>query len=595
MENIRRYFRRTDKTYLLLCIFSSVMAVTALSSWAAKQGNGFAVDEITGQITGLGDYRRAAVQAGAALIGLVIAVLLSNIDYRSLVKVWPVHVALTWGMVLPTLVLRNVSIGPLTIGYNAGDTDNYSWYKLGGFTLQPTELAKISFILTFAMHLNNVRTRLNEPKELGKLLLHLAVPILIIHVQGDDGTAIIYAIIGCCMMFAAGLSWKYILGAVSAAAVAMATAFAFFSDKIGKGYQWYRILAVIDPDNKTGWAPSETIWKNIIYQQQRGEIALGSGGIFGNGLFGGSYYSVPNAHNDFILSWIGNAAGFVGCCVVLGVLFALVIKTFLTGARSEDLLGTFICAGIGGALMAQIAVNVGMNLRVLPILIIHVQGDDGTAIIYAIIGCCMMFAAGLSWKYILGAVSAAAVAMATAFAFFSDKIGKGYQWYRILAVIDPDNKTGWAPSETIWKNIIYQQQRGEIALGSGGIFGNGLFGGSYYSVPNAHNDFILSWIGNAAGFVGCCVVLGVLFALVIKTFLTGARSEDLLGTFICAGIGGALMAQIAVNVGMNLRVLPVIGVTLPFYSAGGSSVLMLYICVGLVLSVYTHNTKKLFG
>ena len=179
MENIRRYFRRTDKTYLLLCIFSSVMAVTALSSWAAKQGNGFAVDEITGQITGLGDYRRAAVQAGAALIGLVIAVLLSNIDYRSLVKVWPVHVALTWGMVLPTLVLRNVSIGPLTIGYNAGDTDNYSWYKLGGFTFQPTELAKISFILTFAMHLNNVRSRINEPKELAKLLLHLLVPIAI--------------------------------------------------------------------------------------------------------------------------------------------------------------------------------------------------------------------------------------------------------------------------------------------------------------------------------------------------------------------------------------------------------------------------------
>ena len=390
MENIRRYFKRTDKTYLLLCIFSSVMAVTALSSWAAKQGNGFAVDEITGQITGLGDYRRAAVQAGAALIGLVIAVLLSNIDYRSLVKVWPVHVALTWGMVLPTLVLRNVSIGPLTIGYNAGDTDNYSWYKLGGFTLQPTELAKISFILTFAMHLNNVRTRLNEPKELGKLLLHLAVPILIIHVQGDDGTAIIYAIIGCCMMFAAGLSWKYILGAVSAAAVAMATAFAFFSDKIGKGYQWYRILAVIDPDNKTGRAPSETIWKNIIYQQQRGEIALGSGGIFGNGLFGGSYYSVPNAHNDFILSWICNAAGFVGCCVVLGVLFALVIKTFLTGARSEDLLGTFICAGIGGALMAQIAVNVGMNLRVLPVIGVtlpfYSAGGSSVLMLYICVG-----------------------------------------------------------------------------------------------------------------------------------------------------------------------------------------------------------------
>ena len=390
LESIQRYFKRTDKVYLFLCIFSSVMAVVALSSWAAKQGNGFAVDEVTGAITGIGDYRRALVQGISALIGLTIAILLSNIDYRSLVKVWPVHVALTWGLVLPTLVIRNVTIGPLTIGYNAGDTDNYSWYKLGGFTLQPTELAKISFILTFAMHLNNVRGKINEPKELGKLLLHMLVPIAIIHVQGDDGTAIIYGIIACCMMFAAGLSWKYIIGAISAAAAAMAVAFAFFSDKIGKGYQWYRILAVVDPENKTGWAPSEAVWKNIIYQQQRGEIALGSGGIFGNGLFGGSYYSVPNAHNDFIFSWIGNAAGFVGCCVVLGVLFALMVKTFVTGARSEDLLGTFICAGIGGALMAQIAVNVGMNLRVLPVIGVtlpfYSAGGSSVMMLYICVG-----------------------------------------------------------------------------------------------------------------------------------------------------------------------------------------------------------------
>ena len=390
LESIQRYFKRTDKVYLFLCIFSSVMAVVALSSWAAKQGNGFAVDEVTGAITGIGDYRRALVQGISALIGLTIAILLSNIDYRSLVKVWPVHVALTWGLVLPTLVIRNVTIGPLTIGYNAGDTDNYSWYKLGGFTLQPTELAKISFILTFAMHLNNVRGKINEPKELGKLLLHMLVPIAIIHVQGDDGTAIIYGIIACCMMFAAGLRWRYIIGAISAAAAAMAVAFAFFSDKIGKGYQWYRILAVVDPENKTGWAPSEAVWKNIIYQQQRGEIALGSGGIFGNGLFGGSYYSVPNAHNDFIFSWIGNAAGFVGCCVVLGVLFALVVKTFVTGARSEDLLGTFICAGIGGALMAQIAVNVGMNLRVLPVIGVtlpfYSAGGSSVMMLYICVG-----------------------------------------------------------------------------------------------------------------------------------------------------------------------------------------------------------------
>ena len=390
LESIQRYWKRTDKTYLLLCILSSSFAVLALSSWAAKQGSGFALDDVTGQIVGIGDYRRAVVQAGAAAIGLCVAVLLSNIDYRSLVKVWPVHVAVTWGMVLPTLFIRNVTVGPLTIGYNAGDTDNYSWYKLGGFTLQPTELAKISFILTFAMHLNNVRGKINEPKELGKLLLHMLVPILIIHIQGDDGTAIIYGIIACCMMFSAGLSWKYIIGAISAAAVAVAVAFGFFSDKIGKGYQWYRILAVIDPENKTGWAPSEAVWKNIIYQQQRGEIALGSGGIFGNGIFSGSYYSVPNAHNDFVFSWIGNVTGFVGCCVVLGILFALVCKTFATGARSEDMLGSFICAGIGGALMAQIAVNVGMNLRVLPVIGVtlpfYSAGGSSVLMLYICVG-----------------------------------------------------------------------------------------------------------------------------------------------------------------------------------------------------------------
>ena len=333
MESIRQYFKRTDKIYLLLCIFSSTMAVVALASWAAKQ-----------------------VQGGAAVLGLCVALLLSCIDYRSLVKVWPVHVALTWGLVLPTLFIRNVAIGPLTIGFNAGDTDNYSWYKLGGFTFQPTELAKISFILTFAMHLNNVRIRINEPKELVKLLLHLAVPILIIHIQG----------------------------------VAVAAAFAFFSDKIGKGYQWYRILAVIDPENSTGWAPNEATWKNIIYQQQRGEIAIGSGGIFGNGLFSGRYYSVPNAHNDFILSWMGNVIGFVGLCIVLGALLALVIKTFATGARSEDLLGSYICAGIGGALMAQIAVNVGMNLRVLPVIGVtlpfYSAGGSSVLMLYICVG-----------------------------------------------------------------------------------------------------------------------------------------------------------------------------------------------------------------
>ena len=368
MKAVRNYLKTTDRPYLFLCMACSIFAILMLISVGRYYAGGFTYDSLTGA-RGLGGYKYALVQAGAFVLGLGCAVFLSYLDYQTLARLWPLHVSVTWFLVLLTLVFHNVEIAGFTIGYAPSNTQNYSWILLpGGISLQPTELAKISFILTFAMHLNNVRSRINEPKELAKLLAHLFAPILIIHIQGDDGTAIIYGIIGCCMMFTAGLSWKYIVAALSAAIAAVSAAFLFLSDSIGKSYQWYRILAVIDPENATGWAPSEDVWKNIVYQQDRGEVALGAGGLFGNGMFSGEYYSVPNAHHDFIFSWVGNALGFVGCMVVMGVLIALVIRTFAVGARSEDMLGSFICAGVGGALLAQIAVNIGMNLRLLPVI-----------------------------------------------------------------------------------------------------------------------------------------------------------------------------------------------------------------------------------
>ena len=372
----RRYLRRADALYLAMCMVCSALSVLVLMSVERSQLGGA--------------YSKASVQVIASLLGVMLAVIGSTVDYRALAHAWPLHAVVTWGMVLPTLFLRNVRAGFVVIGYDAGGTSNYSWYKIGGMTFQPAELAKISFILTFAMHLNNVRSRINEPRELAKLLAHLMAPILLIHIQGDDGTAIIYGIIGCCMMFTAGLSWKYIVAALSAAIAAVSAAFLFLSDSIGKSYQWYRILAVIDPENATGWAPSEDVWRNIVYQQDRGEVALGAGGIFGNGMFSGEYYSVPNAHNDFIFSWVGNALGFVGCMVVLGVLIALVIRTFAVGGRSEDMLGSFICAGVGGALLAQIAVNVGMNLRLLPVIGVtlpfYSAGGSSVLMLYICVG-----------------------------------------------------------------------------------------------------------------------------------------------------------------------------------------------------------------
>ena len=119
------------------------MAVLALPSWAAKQAAVCRDDHRPDQRHG--DYRRAVVQAGAAAIGILVAIRPTSTTVKpssmSGLSMW-CHM----GPVLPTLVIRNVTIGPLTIGYNAGDTDNYSWYKLGETTSSSPELAKISFI-----------------------------------------------------------------------------------------------------------------------------------------------------------------------------------------------------------------------------------------------------------------------------------------------------------------------------------------------------------------------------------------------------------------------------------------------------------------
>ena len=356
----KQYLKATDLVYLGLCLFCSVLSVLILASIGKYILGGFAMDELEGVVTGLGGYRYAVVQAVAMVIGVICAIFLSCIDYRALVRIWPVHSILTLGMVLPTLVFHNLKLGPLTIGYSPEGTDNFSWYKLGSITFQPAELLKISFILTFAMHLEQVRDHINEPRVLIRLLAHMALPVLLIHIQGDDGSAMVFAAIGCMMLFVAGLSWKYILTAIAGVATAGGVVLAFFSDKLLKSYQVLRILAVIYPDDPA--------YRDISLQQRQGKISIGAGEIFGRGLFGEEHHYVANAFNDFIFAYMAEAIGFIGCCVVLGVLFAIVSRTLFTGLRSQDKLGTYICTGVFAAMAWQIVINLGMNLGILPVI-----------------------------------------------------------------------------------------------------------------------------------------------------------------------------------------------------------------------------------
>ncbi|MDD4850297.1 MAG: FtsW/RodA/SpoVE family cell cycle protein [Gemmiger sp.] len=345
LKLLRRYTKKVDILYLALCCGCSAISVVVLVSIGHSQLGG--------------SNNKASVQLIASLLGVMLAVVTSTVDYRALARAWSLHGVVAWGLVLPTLFLHNFRTGFLTVGYDAGGTANYSWYRVGGMTFQPAELAKISFVLSFAYHLSRVRGRVNRPLTLLGLLLHLVLPPAIIHLQGDDGTALVFLGIGLVMLFAGGISRWLVAGALGTAVVG-GSALLVLKPGLLKGYQFKRILAVLNPDDPA--------LADITYQQNKGAMAIGTGGLTGQGLLDGQHVFVPNAWNDFIFSYLANALGFIGAAVVLLLLFGLAARTLATAAKSTDALGRYICVGIFAALFCQCVINLGMNLQVLPVI-----------------------------------------------------------------------------------------------------------------------------------------------------------------------------------------------------------------------------------
>ena len=373
----RRYLRRVDVLSLALCLLCSGISVVVLLSVGHSQLGG--------------SGNKASVQFIASLLGLMLAIITSTIDLHALARAWPLHAVVAWGLVLPTLFLHNVRAGFLVIGYDAGGTSNYSWYRIGGMTFQPTELAKLSFILTLAWPLDKVRGRVNRPRNLLLLLVHILLPVLAIHIQGDDGTALVFACIGVLMLFAGGLSIPLALGGL-AVGIAGGAALVAPHPGILKGYQFQRILAVLTPDDPA--------LADIAYQQNKAAMAIGTGGLTGQGLFQEESIFIPNAWNDFIYSYLANALGFLGALAVLLLLLGIMLRTLRTAAASPDLLGRLVCVGVFAALFGQCVINIGMNLQVLPVIGVTLPflsaGGSSVVMVYLSIG--LVLSVGLSAK-----------------------------------------------------------------------------------------------------------------------------------------------------------------------------------------------------
>ncbi len=209
---------------------------------------------------------------------------------------------------------------------------------------------------------------------------------------------------------------------------------------------------------------------------------------------------------------------------------------------------------------------------------IIVTADDlGSALVYFFIFALLLFMAGLKiYWFILGLAALAAAVPLLWTQFLSD-----YQRQRIMAPydssIDPDN-TG----------INWQPHQAQIALASGQLTGTGLGEGTQTqssALPAKHTDFIFAVIGEELGMIGACLCLLLLILIAIRCISVGLNSKDLLSTLVCMGVAGTIVFQTFLNVGMCIGIAPVVGITLPFFSYGGSSVLANFMAMGLVSGV----------
>lgn len=210
--------------------------------------------------------------------------------------------------------------------------------------------------------------------------------------------------------------------------------------------------------------------------------------------------------------------------------------------------------------------------------LILLSGDLGVALVYMGIVAIMLAFAGLSRWYFIGAI----ILVIIAFPFIWPLLSS-YQQNRILIGFQPElDPTGFG----------FQPLLSLDAISAGGFFGRGINSGGFYEIlPASHTDFIFSTYCEMFGFFGAIVFIAVLTALVLRMIRIARECKSEFGSLICIGITAMFIVQSVMNLGMCLALLPVIGITLPFMSAGGSSMLALWISMGFVHAISAHDKK----
>jgi len=217
-------------------------------------------------------------------------------------------------------------------------------------------------------------------------------------------------------------------------------------------------------------------------------------------------------------------------------------------------------------------------------LIVVVSADLGSALVYFFIFAVMLFVGGLSIWWFLGGAAALAAAVPYLWNHFLNDNQKARILVPYDSSVDPSGLgIGWHANQSV------------SAISGGGLTGQGLGQGKMTqsgNMPGQHTDFIFSAIGEELGFVGCAVVVILLLVLIIRCFWVATHCNYPLGMLVASGIGAMFTAQMVENVGMCLKLTPVIGLTLPFFSYGGSSILTNFIAIGIVSGIKMRSRSQ---
>ena len=294
-----------------------------------------------------GGIKIILVQCASFLIGVVLAIIIGFLDYRD------INLLVKLAYIASCILLVVVLI--------IGRGDQYgsrSWIKIAGFTFQPSEFAKITFILTVSECLARLQEKtIVGLKDILKLGMYSAVPILLVIIQKDFGTTCVFLAIFFILLFVYGLNMKYVLGLGGTFLATMPLAWFFLLNEKRRD----RIRVFLNPElDPLGSG------LNVL----RSKMTIGSGRLFGKGLFKGiqtQNSAVPVKESDFIFSVIGEEMGFIISALVVLTFLYIILRCVYIAKNSSDNYGKLIVMGFAAMIGVHYIENIGMNIGILPV------------------------------------------------------------------------------------------------------------------------------------------------------------------------------------------------------------------------------------